>query len=144
MNFFKNSEDSQVGMLLSPMVDMMFLLLIYFMVSSVLAQQEKKMSIQLPKVDPSSMSDTTRKSREIIINLDKDGNVEVNQMAFKGPEGLKSLGGMLDEISQNDATQRIIIRADRETKHEDVMAVMDLCRQANIINMGIAALPKGK
>lgn len=137
MNFSKKTEQPTIGMLIAPMVDMMFLLLIFFMLAGVLAQREKKVGITVPAADTATGG--SRQGREIIINIDKNGAIEINSAQFKSAADLKSM--LLDSIGEADAKRRIILRADKETKHEAVMAVLDACRQARIINIGFAALP---
>jgi biopolymer transport protein ExbD len=140
MNFAKKIEQPTIGMLIAPMVDMMFLLLIFFMLAGVLAQRETKVGITVPPSITGLAGG--RQSKEIIINIDKNGAIEINSAQFKNAEDLKTmlLNSIADAINA-DASRRIIVRADRETRHEAVMSVLDACRQAGIINIGFATLP---
>jgi biopolymer transport protein ExbD len=137
MNFAKKMEQPTIGMLIAPMVDMMFLLLIFFMLAGVLAQREKKVGITVPVASTGTSSG--RQSREIIINIDKNGAIEVNNAQFKTIDDLKVI--LLDSLARADVTRRVILRADKETRHADVMAVLDVCRQAHIVNIAFASLP---
>ena len=71
MNFKKNINENQSGFQLAPMVDVMFLLLIFFMVSSIYYQLEKNLEVKVPKAE--SGSDVDRANVELIINIDKKG-----------------------------------------------------------------------
>jgi biopolymer transport protein ExbD len=137
MNFAKKIEQPTIGMLIAPMVDMMFLLLIFFMLAGVLAQRETKVGITVPVAKTGIGG--ARQTREIIINIDKNGAIEINNAQFKSVEDLRTM--LLEPLARADVTRRIILRADKETRHEAVMAVLDVCRQARIVNIGFASLP---
>ena len=80
MNFRKNNVPDQSGFQMAPMVDVMFLLLIFFMVSSIYYQKEKKLEIKLPHAE-SGLS-TQRVLGELIINVDKEGDYYVNSCSI--------------------------------------------------------------
>ncbi len=135
MNFRKRIHDSQAGFQMAPMVDMMFILLINFMAMTIYAQWENKVGITVPTAETGAQGVRTR--GELIINLDEAGTVFINSQ----PMTRERLGLVLHQIADEFKSQPVIIRADRKTHHEDVIAVLDLCRMADIWNVAFSTLP---
>jgi biopolymer transport protein ExbD len=112
---------------LTPMMDMVFNLLIFFMVVSQFANEERDLKVQLP--DGSQAMPLTAKPREIFVNIDKDGRyfVRSQQVTFE------ALGQLLMQAALNNpASQSVVIRADRRAAWDHVAAAMRLCNQAGI------------
>ena len=135
MNFCKNKQAQQAGFQMAPMIDIMFLLLIFFMAAAVYAQWETKMDVTVPTASSGVRAD--RQQGEIIVNVDPDGTVVLNGFELSSDELLQRLAA----VAELHPDQAIIIRADRITAHENVMAILDACRQAGIWNIAFAALP---
>lgn len=121
---------------MAPMIDIMFLLLIFFMTSTIMARWETKIGITVPSAD--SGVRTTRQRGEIIINLDKAGTIIIND-ANMSEERLERV---LKQIAETFPEQPVIIRADAKTNHEDVVTVLDICKKVDIWNISFAALEK--
>ncbi|NOY82339.1 MAG: biopolymer transporter ExbD [Kiritimatiellaeota bacterium] len=138
MNFRKNQTTPQVTFQMAPMIDVMFLLLIFFMVVSIYAQWETKVGITLPTAD--SGVPGNRREGEIIINVDKDGRIFVNDAEMT----LGHLESLLAKIAETYRAQPVIIRADGATRHDKVVAVLDVCRKVDIWNVAFATLPNKK
>ena len=119
---------------LIPLVDILFYTLIFFMAISVLQEMETDLSISVPEAKESQ--DSSRSPGEIIINIDREGQVVVNQRALAQAE----LESMLQRISSLYPNQPVIIRADRKTHHESVVKVLDACATANIWNISFSTL----
>ena len=137
MNFKKNIGADKGGFQMAPMVDVMFLLLIFFMVSSIYYQREKKLEIQLPHAE--SGAPTQRVIGELIINVDKDGAYYVN--SYK--RDIKGVEEILDSIASTSGESRpIIIRGDGDTPHRYVVRVFDTCQRLGIVDVRIATVPE--
>ena len=137
MNFKKNIGSEHSGFQMAPMVDVMFLLLIFFMVSSIYYQREKKLEIKLPHAE--SGSPTQRVMGELIINVDKDGSYYVNSYK-RDIEGVEEI---LDSIASASGESRpIIIRGDGETPHKYIVKVFDTCQRLGIVDVRIATVPE--
>ena len=97
MNFKKNMQDSNIGFQLAPMVDIVFLLLIFFMVASVFSQWETKIGIKLPTSDSGIRE--ARMPGEIIVNIDNENKPVDAHFKFKvrkiTPPIFQIKGGML-------------------------------------------------
>jgi len=138
MNFKKNITSNQVGFQMAPMIDIVFLLLIFFMAATLYAKWETKMDIKVPTADTGV--DGARQPGEIIINIDRVGQIWVND-ANQAPARLEAL---LAQVSQEFPDQPVIIRADAKTEHAYVISVLDVCRKVNIWNVAFAALPSAE
>ncbi|MEA2012507.1 MAG: biopolymer transporter ExbD [Verrucomicrobiota bacterium] len=136
MNFKKNMQDSNVGFQLAPMVDIVFLLLIFFMVASVFAQWETKIGIKLPTADSGIRN--ARLPGEIIVNMDNKNKIYINSIEVS-PNRLKTL---LGNVANRFPGQAVIIRADRYTNYETVVQVLDICKTVDIWNVSFSTLPE--
>ena len=119
---------------IAPLIDIVFLTLIFFMVLSIFNQLESEISISVPKARESK--ETVRGPGEIIINIKKDGTVIVNQKRLSH----EKLEKMLKKISALFPNQPVIIRADEETYHKYVVKVLDACAGADIWNVSFATI----
>ncbi len=136
MRFRTAEEDEpESGFQLAPMVDIVFQALIFFMVASIFAQFETELDIVVPTAKTAQSS--TRLPGEIIINIDREGRIVVNQRRLDDDE----LRSMLSRIAEAFPGQPVILRADRLTPYEDVVRVLDTCREADIWNISFATLP---
>jgi biopolymer transport protein ExbD len=132
MNFRKQIKAEAVGFQLAPMIDVVFLLLCFFITSQIFAQWETEIDITLPTAETGQMPE--RLPGEIIINVRAAGEFVVNAQVLTPAE----LEAMLVRVSEWFPGQPVLIRADRTTAYEDVIRVLDLCRQADIWNISFA------
>ncbi|MBC8867941.1 MAG: biopolymer transporter ExbD [Planctomycetes bacterium] len=132
MNFRGKSKPEQVGFQLAPMIDVMFLLLCFFVVSQIYAQWETEIDITLPTAQTGDVPD--RMPAEIIVNVRHDGNMVVNKREFDQA----GLANLLQRIVDIYPGQPILIRADQETAYKHVVGILDLCRQCDIWNISFA------
>lgn len=119
---------------IAPLIDIVFLTLIFFMVLSIFNQLESEISISVPKAKESK--EIVRSPGEIIINITKEGKVIVNQKRLS----YENLEEMLKRISTLFPDQPVIIRADEKTYHKFVVKVLDACASADIWNVSFATL----
>ncbi|MEA3489215.1 MAG: biopolymer transporter ExbD [Candidatus Omnitrophota bacterium] len=119
---------------MAPLIDIVFLLLIFFMSASIFYQLETEINITVPTAGEST--EIRRAPGEIIINIRKDGTIVVNQRQL----GYEDLEHMLRRISGLYRGQPVILRADRETYHKDVIKVLDICAGADIWNVSFATM----
>jgi biopolymer transport protein ExbD len=135
MNFRKNLVPPQVGFQMAPLVDIVFISLIFFMTSSVVARWETKMGITVPTADSGIRA--AREAGEIIINLDADGRIFIHTVEMT----LDRLTALLVKVATEYKDQPVIIRADGRTRHEHVIAILDVCRKVDIWNVSFATIP---
>jgi len=135
MNFRKKVVERHIGFQMAPMVDIVFLLLIFFIASAVYSQWERKLEITVPTAR--SAKEAPRFLGEAIINIDADGHIFLNNLEYT-PDRLFEL---LSQLAVTYPDQPVVVRADRMTRYEDVIRVLDICRRSDIANLAFATLP---
>ena len=125
MKFKVEERTKAPALALTSMLDVIFLLLCFFVTASVYSQWESEISVRLPHAETAD---------EPIANVTKDGTVRVNGVAL----ALEDLSARLKRISAFYPDQAVIIRADRETPYASLVKVLDACRAANVWNFSFA------
>jgi len=117
---------------LTPLIDVVFLLLIFFLVTSEFEEEERRLDIVLPTA--TSAVPMVGKPREIVIDIDKAGVVYL-----RGQEtSLEDLEQLLKaNVAQNPTNQSAVIRADRGTSFQPVVSVMDICNETGISDYSV-------
>ncbi len=127
---------------IAPMIDCVFLLLIYFMVSATLEKQEADLSFQLPGTV--EQTEAVEMPDEQIIEIDDTGQVIVNDYTYDSPESRRfiELAAMLTrfkEASNANKTDAIVTISPADlTSHETIVKVMDACSVADIDSVNFA------
>lgn len=132
MNFRRNSRGHAATVQMSSLMDVIFLLLCFFVTTSVFSQWETEISITLPTAKSATVPG--RMPGEIILNLDKDGTVSVNGQTLS----LAEVTERLTRIARLYPGQPVVIRADKETVYDSLVAVIDACRTADVWNFSLA------
>ncbi|HMP90127.1 MAG TPA: biopolymer transporter ExbD [Kiritimatiellia bacterium] len=139
MKFRARQKPESPGFQMTPMIDVVFLLLCFFVTSQLYAQWETEIDITLPTARTGQLPQ--RLPGEIILNLHADGRVVVNGRELPGDE----LGSMLKRLAGLFPGQPVLLRADRSTEYDHVIRVLDYCRQADIWNISFATgVPDGR
>lgn len=132
-----NSRKSPV-LALTSMLDVIFLLLCFFVTASVYSQWESEISIQLPTAETSD--EPNRLPGEVIVNVTDKGVVRLNGMTI----ALGDLEKRLQKLSKIYPDQSVIVRADRVTRYEHLVKVIDTCRKAGVWNFSLATSNEDK
>lgn len=132
MNFRKKSRGVLPTFQMTAMMDVIFLLLCFFITTSVFSQWEYEIDISLPSAQSGKVPD--RLPGEIIINIAKDGRIAINQQDLT----LEALKSRLDRLARYFPGQPVVLRADKDTRYEDLIKVVDTCRKADIWNFSMA------
>jgi biopolymer transport protein TolR len=116
----------------TPLVDVMLVLLIIFMITAPMLQQE--LDVNLPVA-----TGTTHPSREdqIVLTVTKDGKIYLNQTVYT----LEALRPKLQALYQNRHNQTLFLRADTEVRYGAVVQVMDEVKKAGIVQLGMITQP---
>ncbi len=120
---------------MAPLIDIVFLTLVFFMVTSVYATLESEVDITLPTADTAQQSE--RAQGEIFINLRDDGTIVVNERALS----LAELQDTLHRVALHFPGGAVIIRGDRYANLGRAIQILDACRKADIQHVAFAALP---
>lgn len=126
-------EEPQIN--LTPMVDVVFLLIIFFMVGAKFSEIEQKFDVDLPTAAP--METMSRQPDPIVVTVSRTGEV-----AFNGDEVTAAeLREKLMAAKSAWADQPVLIRGDGEGRFQAVIDVMDLCRELQIKRFSLAFQP---
>jgi len=117
-----------------PMIDTIFFLLVFFMISTLSMTQFKGMPVNLPKAASSQQAP----AESAAVTIDKDGRLFLNQEAIDRAV----LGDALKQQLAQNAEMLVVINADDGVSHGQVVEVMDVVRTANVAKMAIAVKPK--
>ncbi len=113
----------------TPLIDVVFLLLIFFLVATRFAEEEREIEIELPTASQSLP--LTAEPREMFINIDKNGQYFI-EGKFRHPEEVEEI--FRAAAANNPLTQTVVIRADKTTDWQYVLTAIDLCKKAGIYN----------
>jgi biopolymer transport protein ExbD len=129
---FRRRGHLKVAIDIAPLVDVVFLLVIFFAVSTTFLESSG-LKLDLPR----SSSTAEREAQELSVGLGSDGRLEFEGETVR----LEDLGGLLQEALSGRESKVVVLRADRETPHGEVVRVMDLIRGAGAEALTIAARP---
>lgn len=138
MKFARKTDSEDVGFQIAPMIDVVFLLLLFFIMISVFYRLEAEIDIEIPTAEQAEVSPRSG-AGEIIINVLRNGTIVVNQRELT----LAELTEMLKRISGQYKGQPVIIRGDRKAYFERAIDILDACAKADIWNVSFAAMKKG-
>jgi len=131
---FKRQHKEELNLNVTPLIDIVFLLLIFFMVTTTFTK-ENHLAIQLPEAE-GEVIDAPDKMVEVII--DKDGQYSVNGQRLISPK-LLTLKQAIEKVSQGDRSIPFIITADAVTPHESVVRAMDAAGQLGFSRLSITS-----
>lgn len=131
MNFGAD-KSTAIQFQLAPMIDVVFLLLCFFMTTTLYSHWETEVDITLPTA--ATGENLQRLAGEIIINVFEDGSLVVNGRQLS----LSELGELLLRVSELFPGQPVVIRGDEAADYGFIMSVMDRCRNADIFNISFA------
>ena len=130
---FKREPREELELNLTPLIDVVFLLLIFFMVSTTF-QKESEISLQLPRASDAEIELRDEKL-EVVINA--AGTFYVNDQELVQSDVI-SLQNALHKVSDGKRDMPLIIRADAQTPHQAVVTAMDAAAQLGMLKMSIA------
>lgn len=124
-------QDEEVDVQMTPMIDCVFLLLIFFLVSSQMKKIEKELPITLP--DSAAAMNVKASVDLLTIGVDNEGNFYMGGE----PVGLEALHGRLTEAAMTNPAQRIRIDGDEFAPFKSLVHIFDICQFAGLRNVGI-------
>ncbi len=132
---FRRQRREETGVNLTPLIDVVFLLLIFFMVSTTFTR-ETQLSIDLPEArgKPKEAAE-----QQIEILVDEAGNYRVNGEALVDKR-LRTLQAAIYKISAGDTTLPMTISADAQAAHQDVVQAMDAAGQMGFVHLSITTV----
>jgi biopolymer transport protein ExbD len=118
---------------LTPLIDVVFLLLIFFLVATRFSEEERELDVVLPQA--SEAKPLIEKPQSLIVNVTPEGRYYINGQFLDSPALERTLK---QAWVNNPGRTSVIIRADKESKTGHIAEVMNLCNKANIRNYTLA------
>ncbi len=134
---FKRRHKEELNLNLTPLIDIVFLLLIFFMVSTTFTK-ESHLAVNLPEAD-GQVADAPDRMVEVVI--DKDGLYSVNGQLLISHK-LLTLKQAIEKVSNGDRSLPFIITADAITPHQAVVRAMDAAGQLGFSRLSITSKQK--
>lgn len=132
MNLRKHAAPTHPGIQLAPLVDVLMLLLIFFLLTWNAARNENELDVKVPKA--SEAKEKSAPVGDVVVNVKADGNVVVNRRTLTTPE----LSEMLKGLVQLDPNQAVVIRGDETGAYKNVVGVLNVCSEAGVTNVAFA------
>ncbi len=132
MKFQATSAAPKAEMQMAPMIDVVFLLLIFFIVTWNYARFETELDVSVPVAEEGA--DPQRTVGEIIVNVRQDGAIVLNSVVISEEQLLEKL----QTIAEIYKDQAVILRGDREAAYDHIIRVLDVCQKAKIWNVAFA------
>jgi len=129
---FRRPTQPQASINIAPLVDVVFLLVIFFAVSTTFLETSG-LKLELP----SSSSTAERQPTELTVLLAADGTLSFDGEIVE----VTQLGGLLRPALDETERKLVVLRADREARHGEVVAVMDAIRDAGADSMTVDTRP---
>ena len=129
----KQSRSALSEINVTPLVDVMLVLLIIFMITAPMLQQG--LDVELPVASGTSQPSA---QEELVLTVTKTGAIYLNQTVYS----LQSLRPKLQAIYHNSPSQRVLLRADAAVPYGTVVGVMDVVKQAGITQLGMITQPE--
>ena len=123
---------------LTSMLDIVMLLIIFFMVSTKFSEEERQTGIQLPTVSENFA--LSGQPDEIVVNVNVDGKVNVRGET----QTLETLKPLLEAARDVFPNQAVVIRGDGRCEYQLVMDVFSICKDAGMKNISVAHTPRPK
>ena len=131
---FKVTRDEEPQLNLTPLIDVVFLLLIFFMVSTTFDKQAE-LSIDLPEADGKPVK--VVKEFKIEIAIDGQGHYFVNQRRLK-EDSLKTLKRAIEITKADHKSPQVIISSDKNTPYQAFITAMDAAKQLGLEHVNLA------
>lgn len=117
---------------LTPLIDVVFLLLIFFLVTSEFEDEERRLDIVLPSA--TSAVPMTSKPREVVVDIDSEGKIYMRGKVTP----MKELEELLKAaVANNPTNQSVVIRADQAASFQPVVNVMDVCNRTGVSDYSV-------
>ncbi|MEM1063268.1 MAG: biopolymer transporter ExbD [Planctomycetota bacterium] len=125
-------RDRGVRSAMTPLIDVVFILLIFFLVATHVARAEKRLPVDLP--DATTATDDTDPPGRLIVTVDAEGRTFLDE----ADTTVDAIVGRLESAGDDNA-RSLLIRADRDTPFGSVRPLLTACLEVGIAEVDIAA-----
>ncbi len=128
----KTHLDEQPTLNMTPMIDIVFLLIIFFMVGTRFSDLERKLGLQVPEVTDHGALTAAPERR--VVNVYRDGRIELDDQIVS----LEVLRDRLADARRQYAELGVLVRGDGTGPYQNVAAVLNACTQAGIRDLNLS------
>ena len=132
MRFRKRSAPAVLGFQIAPMVDILLVLLCFFIVTWSFARKENELDVKVPKA--SAAQEKAAPIGDVIVNVKADGNVVVNRRSLSESD----LTTLLKGLVALNPDQAVVIRGDEAGAYRNIVNVLNVCSLAGVTNVAFA------
>jgi biopolymer transport protein ExbD len=127
-------DEDEPAINLTPMIDVVFTLLVFFMLATKFAERERALDVQLPAA--SAAAEPTRAPHELVINVSRDGSVSIDGHALQG----NALHQVLADAARTAPGTPVTLRGDRRGSYEEIVQVLNECMRAGLSDLSLSTL----
>ena len=117
-----------------PMIDVIFAILVFFIVSSLYLTRSEGLPVNLPRATTAEV----QKTKQITVSLDEQGNLTIDSK----PTQINQLKAEIEKLIETDSNTTVIVNADKSVEHGQVVDIIDQLRQIPDVQLAIAAKKK--
>jgi len=129
--FQKVRKKKKPYFMIIPMIDIIFFLLVFFMMNSLQTVAQKALAVQLPQAKNAAAP----AQMPIILTLDREGHIAVDNR----PVSYDEAAAVMRQHMAENPDAAVILQADEQTAHGQVVAIMDMLKGAGVHRLAIAA-----
>ena len=124
----QEEENNQINIL--PMIDIIFVILSFFIVSSLFLVKLETIPVNLPNAESSNLE----KDSVIIVSMDLDNKIYIDKRLIN----LSSLENEIKSNIKNNSSKKVVLRADKGLKYGNVISILDILRKIENIKIGVS------
>ena len=117
-----------------PMIDVIFAILVFFIVSSLYLTRSEGLPVNLPQAKTTEL----QKTKQITVSLDSEGNLTVDDKSVQ----LDQLKSQVENLIKTESTALVVVNADKAIEHGKVVDIIDQLREIPKVKLAIAAKKK--
>lgn len=127
----KNRKKNEIGIMISPMIDMSFLLLVFFIVTTMNMSEVQTVPVQLPAA---TQAQTQQESR-FNVSVREDGSLYLGTKSITR----EALLAQAKQAAAKDPQFSLVIYGDGRAAYQTILSLLDDCKAAGIVRVGLAA-----
>ncbi len=124
----QEGENYQINIL--PMIDIIFVILSFFIISSLFLVKLETIPVNLPNAESSNIE----KDSVIIVSIDLENKIYIDKKLIN----LSSLENVIKSKIENNSSKKVVLRADKELKYGKVISILDILRKIENIKIGVS------
>ncbi len=129
----KTHHDEQPSLNLTPMIDIVFLLIIFFMVGTQFTEPERKLKLEVPSVSNANLSAAPEKK---VVNVYRNGQVELDRKIVT----LEQLTSKLAAARSQYRDLGVLVRGDAQASNQTMVSVLVACKRAGVSKLAQSVL----